>query len=210
MNPDDNFKKATTHAWIVRQDREEYWEYLQDVPVFQMMENPTILYELPRIPPFAPVCAWQKDLQEFSDIFPRSRILASEFFEALSNSDDWRRLNEEGIIRMDKDEDIITYEEAKKVNFKDFCSKDDDKLDQQEDSEHKTANCIVVTNVKELSSIMAPLRDNPELAVKFWRFLTEWLIKKDLTVSKKQHWSVSPAQPTMARLLRINAIRLLG
>ena len=36
MNPDDNFKKAATDlfAWIVRQDREEYWKYLQEVPVF--------------------------------------------------------------------------------------------------------------------------------------------------------------------------------
>ena len=188
---DDSFKKATTclFAWIVRQDREEYWEYLQDVPVFT--DDGESYHSLRNaspnsIPPFAPVCAWQKDLQEFSDIFPKSRILASEFFEVLPDSDDWRKLNEKGIVRMDKDEDIITYEEAKKVNFKDFCPKDDDRLDQKDDTEHKTVNCIVVTNVKELSSIMAPLRDNPELAVKFWRFLTEWLIKKDAQGFKEE------------------------
>ena len=184
MNSDDNFKKATTHlfAWIVRQDRREYWEYLQNVPVFT--DDGEFHYSLREassnnIPPFAPIYAWQKDLQEFSDIFPQNRILASEYFEILPDSNDWRKLNEEGIVRMDKDEDIITYEEAKKINFKDFCPRDDDKLNQQEDSEHKTANCIVVTSVKELSDIMRPLRGKPELAVKFWRFLTEWLIKKD-------------------------------
>ena len=184
MNSDDNFKDATTRlfAWIVRQDQKEYWEYLQEVPVFtddgesyHSLRNAS----LNSIPPFAPVSAWQKDLQEFSDIFPQGRILASEYFEVLPDSDDWRKLNEENIVRIGKDEDIITCEEAKKVNFKDFCPRDDDKLNQQEDGEHKTVNCIVVTNVIELNDIMAPLRDKPEHAVKFWRFLTQWLIKKD-------------------------------
>lgn len=179
-----NFKKATTHlfAWMVRQDRKEYWEYLQDVPVFTAdgESHHSLRTTSPNdIPPFAPVCAWQEDFQEFSDIFPKGRILAPEYFEVLSNSNDWRRINEKNIVRIGKDEDIITYEAAKKVNFKDLCLQDDEKLDQQEDSEHKTANCIVVTNVKELTDIMAPLRGSPELAVKFWRFLTEWLIKKD-------------------------------
>ena len=184
MNSDDNFKKATTSifAWIVRQDRKEYWNYLQEVPVFT--DDGESHYSLRNaspnsIPPFAPVSAWQKDLQEFSDIFPQSRILASEYFEILPDSDDWRKLNEENIVRIGKDEDIITYEDAKKVNFKDFCPRDDDKLNQQVDGEHKTVNCIVVTNVIELSDIMAPLCDKPEHAIKFWRFLTQWLIKKD-------------------------------
>ena len=205
-NSDDKFKKATTwlFAWIVRQDREEYWEYIQKVPVFTEdgESHHSLRNASPNsIPPFAPVCAWQKDLQEFSDIFPKNRILASKFFEVLPNSDDWQRLNERGVIRMDKDEDIITYEEEKKVNFKDFCPKDDDKLDQQEDSEHKTANCIVVTNVKELSSIMAPLRDNPEHAVKFWRFLTEWLIKKDTHGFKEETLECESCTTTHGKII---------
>ena len=184
MNPDDNFKNATAclFAWIVRQDRKEYWKYLQEVPVFtddgeshHSLRNAS----LNNIPPFAPISAWQKDLQEFSDIFPQNRILASEYFEVLPDSNDWRKLNEENIVRIGKNKDIITYEEAKKVNFKDFCPRDDDKLNQQEDGEHKTVNCIIVTNVIELSDIMAPLRGKPEHAIKFWRFLTQWLIKKD-------------------------------
>ena len=186
-----NFKKAATHlfAWMVRQDRKEYWEYLQDVPVFTAdgESHYSLRIATPNdIPPFAPVNAWQRDLREFSDIFPKSRILAPEYFEVLSNSNDWRRTNEENIVRIGKDEDIITYEAAKKVNFKDLCLQDDEKLDQQEDSEHKTGNCIVVTNVKELSMIMDPLRDNREYAVKFWRFLTEWLIKKDTQGFKEE------------------------
>ena len=184
MDSDDNFKNATTRlfAWIVRQDRKEYWEYLQEIPIFT--DDGEARHSLRNaspnsIPPFAPVSAWQKDLQEFSDIFPQNRILASEYFEVLPGSDDWRKLNEENIIRIGKDEDIITYEDAKKVNFKDFCPRDDEKLNQQEDGEHKTANCIVLTNVIELNDIMAPLRGKPEHAIKFWRFLTQWLIKKD-------------------------------
>ena len=191
MNSDDNFKKATTSifAWIVRQDRKEYWNYLQEVPVFT--DDGESHYSLRNaspnsIPPFAPVSAWQKDLQEFSDIFPQSRILASEYFEVLPDLDDWRKLNEENIVRIGKDEDIITYEDAKKVNFKDFCPRDDDKLNQQVDGEHKTVNCIVVTNIIELSDIMAPLCDKPEHAIKFWRFLTQWLIKKDTQGFKKK------------------------
>ncbi len=187
----DNFKKAATHlfAWIVRRDRKEYWEYLQDVPVFTAdgKSHYSLRTVTPNdIPPFAPVNAWQKDLREFSDIFPKSRILAPEYFEVLSNSNDWRRTNEENIVRIGEDEDIITYEAGKKVNFKDLCLQDDEKLDQQEDREHKTADCIVVTNVKELNSIMDPLRDNQEHAVKFWRFLTEWLIKKDTQGFKEE------------------------
>lgn len=191
MNPDDNFKKAATDlfAWIARQDREEYWKYLRDVPVFT--DDRKTYHSLRdaspnSIPPFAPVCAWQKDLQEFSDIFPKSRILASEYFEVLPDSDDWRKLNEENIVRIGKDEDIVTDEEVKKVNFKDFCPRDDDKLNQQENGEHKTVNCIPVTNVIELSDIMAPLRDKPEHAIKFWRFLTQWLIKKDTQGFKEE------------------------
>ena len=33
---------------------------------------------------------------------------------------------------------------------------------------------------------MAPLRDKPEHAVKFWRFLTQWLIKKDTQGFKEE------------------------
>ena len=191
MNPDDNFKNATIRlfAWIVRQDRKEYWEYLQEIPVFtdDGESHHSLRNASPNsIPPFAPVSAWQKDLQEFSDIFPQRRILPSEYFEVLPDSDDWRKLNEENIIRIGKDEDIITYEDAKKVNFKDFCPRGDDKLNQQEDGEHKTVNCIVVTNVIELTDLMAPLRDKPEYAVKFWRFLTQWLIKKDTQGFKEE------------------------
>ena len=191
MNSDDNFKNATARlfAWIVRQDRKEYWKYLQDIPVFtdDGESHHSLRNASPNsIPPFAPVSAWQKDLQEFSDIFPKNRILASKYFEGLLDSNDWRKLNEENIVRIGKDEDIITYEEAKKVNFKDFCPRDDDKLNQQEDGEHKTVNCIVVTNVIELSDIMEPLRDKPEHAIKFWRFLTQWLIKKDTQGFKEE------------------------
>ena len=191
MNSDDNFKNATARlfAWIVRQDRKEYWKYLQDIPVFtdDGESHHSLRNASPNsIPPFAPVSAWQKDLQEFSDIFPQNRILASKYFEGLLDSNDWRKLNEENIVRIGKDEDIITYEEAKKVNFKDFCPRDDDKLNQQEDGEHKTVNCIVVTNVIELSDIMDPLRDKPEHAIKFWRFLTQWLIKKDTQGFKEE------------------------
>ena len=177
--PDDNFKQASAHlfAWIVRKDQKDYWDLLPDVPVFTKdgKSHHSLRSASPNsTPPLAPVCAWSEDLREFSELFPTSQILTSDFFEILPEAVEWRKLNEKKFIRMDTD---IIIRERKQINFRDFCPKDE--LDESDDREHKTADCIPVTDVAELSRIMTPLRDNKKLAVKFWRFLTEWLIKKD-------------------------------
>ena len=178
-NPDSNFKKATTRlfAWVVRQDQKNYWDNFRDIPVFT--EDGKFHHSLRSAspnstPPLAPVCAWSKELQEFSDLFPASQILTPDFFEVLPEPDEWRKLNEKKFVRLDMD---IIIRETKQVDFQDFCPKDE--LDESDDREHRTADCISVTDVAQLSGIMAPLRDNKKLAVLFWRFLTEWLMKKD-------------------------------
>ena len=152
------------------------WERLRGFPGFSQDAHSgdlTVIYT-PRTlqdddrPPLAPIGAWQKDLQEFSDIFPSSRVLADAFFFAVSGPAVWQLLNEKSIVRTDV---MLT----NSVNFGEFFP--DEPL---ADGEHKTIDTVIVSDIVDREAIIARVRDSRPRALRFWRFLTEWLIKEDV------------------------------
>lgn len=177
-DPDDDFAEASVRlfAWIVGQ---KGWDLLRDFPVFAEKANDDNwrVIKLERTDEnndqsLAPVRAWTNDLQRFSDLFPRRYILADDFFEAVSDSDVWQTLDEQGFLKRDV---IIT----KEVYFRRFLP--NEFLTDYE--EHKTTQQVTVTNIAFLTrddiGIMARVRQNQRLARTFWHFLTEWLILND-------------------------------
>ncbi len=178
-DPDDKFAEASVRlfTWIVN---EKDWDRLRGFPVFTKendLGSPKVLY-LPRNPndderPLAPVGAWPEDLQPFSDLFPLTRILGDAFFKAMPESKKWQILNKRGFIRTNV---IIT--RNVNVNFKEFFPAD--YLNEDYDGDHKTVDPVAVKDFVGRVEIMARVRDSRSRAFLFWRFLTEWLIKKDV------------------------------
>ena len=179
-NLDDNFAKASVglFAWIVSQ---ENWSLPHGFPVFAEETSANNIRRVIKLEPtteeedrpLAPVLAWSEDLQLYSELFPRRRILADAFFEAAPNSTVWRTLDEQGFLKNDV---IIT----KKLYFDTFLP--DENLTDDED--HKTAEHIAATSIAFLIrddiGIMARVRQSQNLARLFWCFLTEWLVQYDL------------------------------
>ena len=172
-NPDHNFEKASVHlfAWIVGQNN---WNLLSGFPVFAKesdSDSLLVLY-LPRPtsddkPPLAPIGAWPKDLEIFSDLFPPRRIIAAAFFKVVPDLDTWRMLSKRGLIRVD----MITTRKKYVSEFRDETLTADD---------HETVDPVEVTDIVDREEIMRRVRDSRPRARLFWRFLTEWLIKKDV------------------------------
>ena len=172
--PDDHYRKASVRlfTWIVE---EENWDILRGFPVFvgrSDSENINIAY-LPgnnqdNDPFLAPVEVWPEDLRPFADLFPPNRILASGFFESLTDADKWASLVGNGIVRTE----IIISNNA---NFSKFYP--DHPL--REGIEHSTVDLVPITDVWHKADIMERVRDSQARARLFWRFLTEWLSPRD-------------------------------
>ena len=178
-NPDNNFKKASAQlfAWIVHQGQNN-WNLLRGVPVFT--EDGNTHYSLSSVSPtntvpLAPIRAWPEDLQQFSDLFPPSCILDDAFFEALPATNTWQMLDEEAqLIR----QNMIVHYNSKNLNqFSPDIYMDDD-----DTRKHETMNPFHATAIVAWSDIMDRVTDSSGRGRLFWKFLTEWLIKKDVTV----------------------------
>ena len=173
QSPDHNFEKASVRlfAWIVGQNN---WNLLSGFPVFAKesdSDSLLVLY-LPRPtsddkPPLAPIGAWPKGLEIFSDLFPPRRIIAAVFFKVVPDLDAWRMLSKRGFIRVD----MITAKKEYVSEFRDETLTADD---------HETVDLVEVTDIVDREEIMRRVRDSRPRARLFWRFLTEWLIKKDV------------------------------
>ncbi len=173
-DPDDNFSEASVRlfAWIVGQTD---CDLLRGFPIFAKepgSDKPAVSY-LPRNPqdsdrPLAPVRAWPKDLQQFSDLFPPSRILADDFFEKVPDTDAWQTLAQQSFVRASV---VMTSE----VNINKFYP---DHPLSGETSAHRTSSPVTVTDIVGRGTIMDRVRDSQDRARVFWRFLTEWLIKE--------------------------------
>ena len=178
---DDSFAEASVSifAWITSQ---RDWNLLRDFPTFSEdggTGDPRSI-KLERDPenedqPLAPVRAWKDNLQPYSELFPWRYILADAFFEAVPDPDIWQELDEQGFLKRSV---MIT----KNVHFDTFLP-DEPLTEEEEEEEHKTTECVDVTNIAFLTrddiGIMARVRQNRHLARIFWRFLTEWLIRHD-------------------------------
>ncbi len=180
QNPDDDFAKASVDlfSWIVV---EKDWDRLRRFPVFAEnadSDKRKVIY-LERTEekddlPLAPILAWPKDLQQYSQLFPKSYILSERFFEVASGEEVWQILEEKYFLKKDV---IIT--KKLELDFKTFLP--DDPLTEEED--HKTDERVDVTNIAFLTEdnigIMDRVRQSQHLARLFWRFLTEWMVVHD-------------------------------
>ena len=178
-NPDDDFKEASKRlfAWIVNQ---EDWNRLKGFPMFTDNSKPNSSPVL-RLPsahtsgrPLAPFRAWTKDLQQFSEVFPPELVLADAFFEALPSPDTWRMLDDEKkLIRWNM---LICRDEA---DLKMLSP--DPEVYEDNKTEHKATHPIRVTDIVELEKILKEVvYDSRERGYKFWQFLTEWVVNKDI------------------------------
>lgn len=180
QNPDDDFAKASVDLflWIVG---EEDWDRLRRFPVFtedaDSYKQKVIYLECTEEKdelPLAPILAWPKDLQQYSQLFPKSYILSERFFEVASGEEVWQILEEKYFLKKDV---IIT--KKLELDFKTFLP--DDPLTEEED--HKTDERVDVTNIAFLTEdnigIMDRVRQSQHLARLFWRFLTEWMVVHD-------------------------------
>ena len=186
--PDASFAEAGVclFRWIISQKN---WDRLRGFPVFAKQDDSgdRTPFRLERNEedkdderPLAPVGAWPEDLQPFSGLFPQDYILADDFFETMSDLDTWQTLETQGFIRTNV---IIT----KDGNFDKFLP--DEPL--SDDKEHESVASVTTTDIvflqKERVGIMERVRNSQSRARLFWRFLTEWLVKKDMSgVEKKK------------------------
>ena len=179
QNPDDDFKVASTQlfAWIINKEK---LDLLQGFPMFTDNSKPNSSPVL-RLPtahmisrPLAPFRAWTKDLEQFSEVFPPELVLADAFFEALPSPDTWKMLDDEKkLIRWNM---LICRNE---VDLKMLSP--DPEVYEDNKTEHKATHPICVTDVVELEKILKEVAyDSRERGYKFWQFLTEWLVNKDI------------------------------
>lgn len=179
-NPDSNFRDAGVRLFSSIVNRNNYSRLL-NFPVFAddgKSGSPSVIY-LPNathatdfsLLPLAPVRAWPEDQKPFADLFPPNSILADAFFEAVSNSDAWRILNEQRLVNTTF---FYWYTDKKQVNLKEFSP------DVDRDEGAHIAFIHRVTDIVKRAEIMDRVSDSQERAFLFWRFLIEWLTKKDV------------------------------
>lgn len=178
-NPDDRFAEASVGIFKWISDHED-WNRLIDFPAFaeknrgdgkmHVIKMQRLQGEDGEYPYLAPVPAWAEDLQHYSDLFPKSCVLATAFFDAVTDSDVWKHLNEDGFAK-----NCVTIKTAKK----DLNPVSDDDID----GKHPPATGITVTDIAFLQKkdigIMARVPKSRPLARLFWRFLADWLLVQD-------------------------------
>ena len=124
--------------------------------------------------PLAPVHAWPSQLQNFSDLFPRSRILAGSYFDCLPEIEQWKHLEACNLLRTD-----VVLRRRQSHNFKE--SPPDELLDEGE--EHVSTCAVEVVDVtyfrKDRIGVMSRVPDSRKRAILLWRFLTEYMIPRD-------------------------------
>ena len=167
-------------AWMVRNDRIgdidhfPVWSEAHeggDAEVIWLERDNVEETELP----LSPTPAWPPELQDFSDLFPQSRILAGSYFDSLPETALWQRLAEQKLVRTD-----VIYRRHQKHNFKD-SPPDEPLTDEGED--HMSTSAVELVDVthmrKDRIGVMSRVRDSAKRAKLLWRFLTEYVIPKN-------------------------------
>ncbi len=177
------FKKTGVNlfAWIVRQEN-KYIHHLSNFPVFAA--DGKNIFNLPSTEdsdiPMAPISAWPEELQKYSDLFPPDHIMNNAYFEVLPNRDTWKKLDEKKLVRLNViDQHYQTDLRALSPNV---YENEEDKKD------HNVDNPILVTDIVKRDAIMTRLNNGSQArSYLFWQFLTEWLVKTEVTdLEKKQ------------------------
>ena len=182
-NLDTRFEHASTRlfSWIVAH---ESWNLLRDFPVFAEPSDDSGSRRIIKLEinadddtrPLAPVSAWESDLQQFSELFPKQYILADTFFESAPHPAVWQTLDEKGFLRINV---LVPSDKHFREFLPDKLLEDSD----QETTEHETTEPVTVTNVAFMSrrnvGIMDRVRRSQRLGRLLWRFLVEWLVPRD-------------------------------
>ena len=170
---------ARLFAWIANN---EDWNRLRDFPAFSMEYTPANSPNRrdalkldgsldPSERPLAPIGAWDDDLQPYSRLFPARRILASDYFASAPNPETWELLAQKGFVRNSA---LFSREATPRLSLPDGAT---------DDKNHGAANPVSVTDIVFMSTsdigIMPRVRQSQSLAIDLWRFLTEWVIRKD-------------------------------
>lgn len=170
---------ARLFAWIANN---EDWVRLRDFPAFSMEYSPANSPNRrdnlkldgsldPSERPLAPIGAWAEDLQPYSRLFPARRILASDYFESVPNTETWEMLVQKGFARNSA---LFSRETSPVLSLPDGAA---------DDKNHGAAAPVSVTDIAFMSTsdigIMARARQSRPLAIDLWRFLTDWAIRKD-------------------------------
>lgn len=179
----DKFTKASVRlmAWLVVQSEQWAWDCLNGFPAFSSASGDSRrrFLALGRKGaddtelPLAPVKSWSKDIQRYARIFPPTLTLADDFYDATPVASIWKKLDEEGIVRIDI---IVTHES----NYEVFLP--DDPLPEVTGG-HKTLNPVILTDIvflqRDRVGVLERVRNSPRRARLFCRFLTEWLVNHD-------------------------------
>ena len=177
-NPDAGFEQVSVRlfSWIVER---ESWNLLRDFPVLAEPSDDSGSRRVIKLEsgadddtrPLAPVSAWESDLQQFSDLFPKRYILADAFFQSVPCPATWQVLEKKGFLRVN----VVV---AAEKHLREFLPSKP-----LEDGDHETTERVTVTNVAFMTrkdvGIMDRARQSQRLARLLWRFLTEWLISRD-------------------------------
>lgn len=177
-NPDAGFEQVSVRlfSWIVER---ESWNLLRDFPVLAEPSDDSGSRRVIKLEsgadddtrPLAPVSAWESDLQQFSDLFPKRYILADAFFQSVPCPATWQVLEKKGFLRVN----VVV---AAGKHLREFLPSKP-----LEDGDHETTERVTVTNVAFMTrkdvGIMDRVRQSQRLARLLWRFLTEWLISRD-------------------------------
>ena len=179
-NPDEICREASARlfAWTAgRQD----WSVLRDIPMFSAeyeaanRRTARAILKLDNSPnqrdlPLAPVASWEKDLRQYSELFPMRHTLADFYFDAVPDRATWDALARIGFVR----KGVIV---ARKAYHSRFLP------DELSDDDHDTSGAVSLTDVAFISrenvGITERARRSRPLARTFWRFLTEWVVKHD-------------------------------
>lgn len=170
----DNFTQASPRllAWLVNN---EQWGHLTGFPAFSSRPDDgscELLWLGQRggedvEVPLAPVKAWTEDLQQYADLFPWRYIMAEEFFTVMPEVDVWQTLSGREYVRTD----VVVISNEPHGDFLPY--------EPLPDGEHKTVEAVALTDLIFRASVIDRVRNSQTRARLFWRFLTEWLIKRD-------------------------------
>ena len=180
----DGYAQASTRmlAWLAGKRR---WSDIISFPAFSVRPEGT------RVPlwiglqggddvdiPLAPISAWPESLRVFADLFPWSYTLAEMYYSELPAEEVWEKLREQGYIRMD----VLESTDRHLISSRgqgEFLPNEP-----LPDGDHRTINTVTVNDLAFLArdriGIMARVRDSQERARLFWRFLTEYLVHRDI------------------------------
>jgi|GEM_PF-1209549 len=178
---EDDFATASTRAfaWIIEN---EQWSHLRGFPAFSQDEENGDRHVVWLAPvgqseddvPLAPVATWDKELQDFSELFPPTRILSTSFHNVVPNAEAWQKLGE---LHFTRPNVMVT----NKRRISRFLP-DEPLPGLEEGARHESREAVELTDIAHLrgdDSVIRRASRSQRRARLFWRFITEWLVVHD-------------------------------